>query len=820
MIMRESRRVGDNESLDTGLAGRTELRVHGVSGTPPETVLAHPLLKRVAGDDKAGFYRRWYPGGCSPDLDAERPSGRRLEAYNWGHLTSGSAARAAWLMLLPFMLVNLAHWMLPPVATHARPWRTRAGRASAVLLRLFGLVLTLSLALTAAQAAMDLVGWQCAGQWRCATDSALTALLADGWLAAPGRRLVVSALVPFAVIAIIALLGRRPLRRTEPEPDISVPSADDDPMARASFWRGNPGMAALRSAHVAATTALLAAAVAWPATTLAADGATYGIGLGICLSALAILGLTAVLIATERVAGRSGHPNPAVTLARRAAILLLAAAAGYALWDHGSWEQATALPGVRAAVLLTFGTGLVLLVLLTGTVAAQRPWRHGAGGFRVSMRGFGAPAVAVVAFLVAGGFSAGLTYRVADMLGYPVLSPTTAATERRLIEQTIGDESQPFVARQAAWEADIPMVLPPSYAWAGAAASVIVAAVMVIVAIVAVGVWRRIGPLSAKLSNEYGGSDEPDHADESAHADDYGEPGWATEPGSADRTRPAGDTAATPATAPGASGSQSAALRRVATVIALASLTDRAGRIVGRIVVVAGLVLLAGLGVYAAGFDDTPLVEDPPLSTLTAAGTWLMGAFAIGLVSLVWATARHPALRRTVGILWDIGSFWPRAAHPLAPPSYGERAVPDLTERTAVLTAAPNSRVILSGHSQGSVIVAATMRQLPPHVSAKVDLVTHGSPLRRLYARNFPAYFGHASLAGVAESAGSWLNLYRDTDPIGSWIFTPDDAGQHPSGRKHVDHRLLDPPTLAEPIAGHSDYWADPRYADQLDRLT
>ena len=56
-----------DESLDRGLEGRTELRVHGVSGTTPQTILAFPNLKQVAGDERAGFYRRWYPGGRSAD---------------------------------------------------------------------------------------------------------------------------------------------------------------------------------------------------------------------------------------------------------------------------------------------------------------------------------------------------------------------------------------------------------------------------------------------------------------------------------------------------------------------------------------------------------------------------------------------------------------------------------------------------------------------------------------------------------------------------------------------------------------------------------
>ena len=130
-----------DESLDRGLEGRTELRVHGVSGTTPETILAFPILKRVAGDERAGFYRRWYPGGRSADFGEQG----RLEAYSWGGLTSGPAARAAWLLVLPLMLVNLAHWMLPAMPVDPSRRQLLAGHVSAVLLRLLGLVLTLTM---------------------------------------------------------------------------------------------------------------------------------------------------------------------------------------------------------------------------------------------------------------------------------------------------------------------------------------------------------------------------------------------------------------------------------------------------------------------------------------------------------------------------------------------------------------------------------------------------------------------------------------------------------------------------------------------------
>ncbi|NEE51179.1 hypothetical protein G3M55_42070, partial [Streptomyces sp. SID8455] len=62
------------------------------------------------------------------------------EAYCWSGLTSGNGSRALWLLLLPFMVVNLAHWMRPTATG-----RRRAVRLYGVLVRLIALSLTVLL---------------------------------------------------------------------------------------------------------------------------------------------------------------------------------------------------------------------------------------------------------------------------------------------------------------------------------------------------------------------------------------------------------------------------------------------------------------------------------------------------------------------------------------------------------------------------------------------------------------------------------------------------------------------------------------------------
>ena len=756
-----------DESVDLGTSGTTEVRVHGVSGTPPEQALDHPLLRRVAGDRRAGFYRRWYPGGRSADLRSRR----RLEAYSWGGLTSGGASRALWLLLLPFMLANLAYWMLPAVPDGAGRIQVWAARGSAALLRVFGLALTLTLMLTGVQVAVDVVGWQCGVDPRCVEQARVLGSFASGFFATPGRRVVLTAVFPLLLIAVVGLLGRQTVRRTAATPNAAVTRASDEPLASPAFWRGNPGMPVLRTTHVAAAAAALAALVAWPATSLVATGAARVLGVVLCLSAIGVFALSVVLVAGEHATGREAtHTGRmfspfAARWLRRIALVQLAAAAAYSAWDWPDpWAFAGRLPGLRDAVLGSFCATVVVLLALTLTVTAQRPWAQiAAPGYRAAVRGLAAPTTAAMAFLAAGGFSAGFTFRVAEIFGRPVLSEETRIEQLILRETTIADPNRLFDERLAAATGDAPLAIPPSFAWAGAATTAITLVLVVIIVATVLRVRRRERGLAEAIL-----AARPDEASGRTVTDRE--------------------------------------VRKVARTIAIAALGDDIGRIVGRLVAASAVVLLAGAAFYAAAQDNWRFVEEPPLSTATRIGTWLMGAFTLGTVALFWASYRNPTMRRTVGILWDVGCFFPRAAHPLSPPSYGERAVPELADRTGALTA--EGRVLLSGHSQGSILVAATVLQLPQAVVDRVSLVTHGSPLRRLYARFFPAYLGVTTLAAMRSAlSGRWRSLYRDTDPIGSWVL---DGVTRPAAE--VDRFLVDPSTLAAAIQGHSDYWGDAGY--------
>uniref|UniRef100_UPI001F312D34 DUF2974 domain-containing protein n=1 Tax=Streptomyces sp. NRRL WC-3744 TaxID=1463935 RepID=UPI001F312D34 len=269
--------------------------------------------------------------------------------------------------------------------------------------------------------------------------------------------------------------------------------------------------------------------------------------------------------------------------------------------------------------------------------------------------------------------------------------------------------------------------------------------------------------------------------------------------------------------------------RAIAHARAMATLTDRVPLVVAVLTattLVLGSVALTGALATRKTPDGaahrTHHLLQAVAETSQALGSWLVGLGFLLFVTWGRRAYKDASARRTIGILWDVGTFWPRAAHPFAPPCYAERAVPDLTWRMATWTRRTGGRLVLSGHSQGSVLAAAAAWQLPPSVRARVALLTYGSPLERLYGRWFPAHFGPPALAALHHDIDCWRNLYRRTDPIGGPVRVPDDTAPD------VDHEPLRDPLvygrtpdhpLPAPILGHSDYQSDPAFTRERARL-
>jgi hypothetical protein len=269
----------------------------------------------------------------------------------------------------------------------------------------------------------------------------------------------------------------------------------------------------------------------------------------------------------------------------------------------------------------------------------------------------------------------------------------------------------------------------------------------------------------------------------------------------------------------------------IAGALARARLTDSGPVLIGMLALLALLAstgsLLGALICRATPADaagGTAQAFAYATDTAQATGSWLFGTTMATLVMLGRRAYKGTAARRTVGILWDIGTFWPRAAHPFAPPCYAERAVPDLVARVRAWCAAgTGGRIVVSAHSQGTVIAAAALWQLPTAIRYQVGLLTYGSPLRRLYARFFPAYLGPDDLARLCGHVPVWRNLYRCTDPIGGPVRLGPPHGAEPvDATPFIDPicygRTAECP-LPTPVEGHSRYQADPRFAEERTAL-
>ncbi|MFF4642767.1 hypothetical protein [Streptomyces sp. NPDC001389] len=742
-----------------------ELFVHGVAGAAPGELLRDPHPVRVTGDSTAAVFRR------AEDADAEAHPERYAgwpvpEAYCWSRLTSGNGARALWLLLLPFMVANLAHWARPATAPAGPP--PCAVRVYGLLVRLLALSLTVLLVAAACEVALDLLAWQCAGTRACTGSGSWPAFLRPGaWWAQPGRRLALGALVPAALTGLLWFLSARTWSAYESQPPPSGTAGTgafaaghgEAPLGRPGFWYGRRIVARLRAAHTAAGLLTVALAVAAPA--LREDRGSSAtapalLATGWAVQALLAAGAATVLWVVCRRGRTEARPDhrldrAAIALLPAGALALLAAAVLYAGWSRPGWTSTGRLPGDFAFGVLMLGQGgCVLALALVARRLHRRTPTPGA-----ALGGLGGPAAALLGCALGGVMSGGVAQRAADWLDGAAAPGTPGA-------------ALPGPPVLLSWQAS---VLPPL---------LLALALVAAAAGVRAAVARRRA--AATVAAEY--------------------PGAVPDP---DRSR------------------------RIAGARATAALTDTAPWFVGA---VCAVTLLLGAGALAGAWITGKVPAEAargahPLPAAAAraaqdSGSWLIGLGMAAFVALGRRAYRDPASRRTIGILWDVGTFWPRAAHPFAPPCYAERAVPDLTWRMTGWTARTGGRLVISGHSQGSVLAAAAVWQLPPGTRRRVGLLTYGSPLARLYGRWFPAYFGPGPLAALHRDLDCWRNLWRATDPIGG----PVAAGADGDGP--VDRGPLADPVaygrdplhpLPAPILRHGDYQADPAFAAERDAL-
>jgi hypothetical protein len=803
----------------------TELRIHGVSGSDGPTMLEHPAALQVAGDSVTGFYRRWSPDGPG------RPSVPwKLEAYSWGGLTEKPLASASWLLLAPFMMYNVAYFMLPPDAGAAavdQPVphlsRHRDHLVAGMLLRLLALAATVQFATVTALLVMSTVAWQAAGR-----AGVLPSWM--GWYGnwAAGWRVALALAAVTVIIAALWWVSVASASKYEARTSTARTQLNAVwPLTQPGFWKGQALVSRQRTLHAAAACAAAALIAALPA---GRPAAARWVAVVLAAAALAAAACSIVspmasrhevsLVQGGRLRGGSPQRGRAdawcwgVLAGAIAALIAAAVVSGWTDRRHGA--QAGALPGLTGflAVLLAVQAVLLVMLAVTVVVLARRARTARAYENVAPYLGGGlATLLALVGFSVGGLLSAVISIGVTRLLGTPVPSGFRFAIA-------------PSDALAVPW---------PIYTFAAALAGVLVGG-----AAAAILLFIRYRHRSAAFQARAGG----------------------------DPSQVAGAYTALTAGLPGCTGDDPAYAKHRAAIArawAVALVADDAAvatalAIVGSIIFVLAAELAAAITAGPAGHPKLLPGVWHGLATLTA----LVGILVAGwLVTVLRMAYTNSANRKTIGALWDVGTFWPRAVHPFAPPCYAERAVPEVVDRILLLTGHTGSKpddvadlhaqagqmdlartlgltvppgpLLLTGYSQGSAIAPAVVAQLPADALGSVALLTLACPAQRLYGRAFPAYFGWrqlAALAGMLDASttpgqppeegqppGRWKNLCRRSDYIGSWIFTePEPRLSQVDLRDNIDQPCWDPVVLVQdanptppPTHRHFQWWQDPR---------
>lgn len=735
-----------------------EIRTHGVSGTPSEQILARPQAPAQAGalaavpgstDPERGFVELLDLRG-EPVGESANPN-HRVWAYHWGAMTSGGWRKALWAVLLPFGLINTAYAMIPEQeAARREPEPAWAARLAKAAMHVVGLALTVLFTIQSAVLAVDLVAYQSLLRPHAQGDSTwLTRLPGSGWFAGDPLRLSLAATVLLALaLALIGTITRFTKVDDTGSVDDTAPStlgaqtgisdAPDTILESQDFHDGNPTATLLRGIHgVAAPSALLLVLLVVRST--GPLGYWWLIPLGVLVALV-----TAVLVVDLGDPDRVG----AVLRNTRAKRLLRVTSwslslgayagamivAGWFLPDRLRYAPDRAsLLSVSEPIwitLLVCAAFWLLLWAAIGRIVDRH--RNYWQGFPASYRPWmnGYSPVAISALAVALG--AGFGAGVAWSVDVIV----SLGTELGDILPGLWD----IVIGRSPADA---LVLPTTYAtlsllWG------IVAAVAVLFGAAGVLAFLRSG--------------RRDDSRWQRELSDLGDP------------------------APG--------LARHRRAWWLAAHNDQVPVLINRLfwIVVVAAAVAAAVTLSGAG-------SAAPVRIFSAVGT-------LGLLLVVLASAfaiqraiRRPGRGRTLGVLWDVASFWPREGHPVVPPSYATVVIHDIVTRVEdERRRDPDQKIVLCGHSQGSLIMYAVALRLinregsqqvtslaePTDATteaslrwADLSLVTYGSQLRWIYGRAFPAHLGFHSHHRLQQALNwRWLNLIRTSDPVGGSVLS------------------------------------------------
>lgn len=724
-----------------------ELRVHGVSGTPPRNMLyTDPLVAVIDlppdfGVDK---YVRVY------ELPGERLGvGPNVTAFHWGGLTSGSWLTALWVLLLPFSFANIAGW----TARQRAPSQINS-------VRVFGLLLTgvfLNLTLIAS---VD-VYWQ----WVTGAESTAPGPFRDNPNVFAGVMFLFLGWLWWGLVSWASTRSHfsvqtgRDRRRLlwHPGPDSLLdsrgPQGDDawrDPagteLTDPGMWDAHPILHRLRRIHFGFGYLILAFTAVAATDTGLVFGSFELFDVPTALVLLALVISVATLVATGTKRGPAGGLIRSLT----------------------AWH-----PLVGAGALVIGSVAVMLSDIDDVSTTGHWPHLRDTSAFLLVL----CVTALVVIFLAAGKISAGAA-TLGTLFGV-IMGAALVFIVDDIIETSLEIEGLNW-----------------------AAVAILIWLLVVLLALVWLvarrarsrgNLWEAIHDLTGNLDSLWVIIPVAALGLALVVAQQRCVPG-----SSANLFSRCIQEGALPAV-PTLSVRVFVWVMFAAIVLVVGYLLWTTGRrTMAFLVPVGALALFLFLrfsGFTIGGIDLS--FEDVTATARTVAIILPAGLILTRMISGLRGSAE---VRRGTGVVWDVIMFWPRWYHPMAPPSYGPHAVQRLRQEveriqdTPVDEPAPegNQPVILSSHSQGTVISVIalalmsgathdgardTYRLGHPEALYRLGLLTYGCPIGHLYDKNFPS-LGFTNLsAALAEGLGAgrgsppgqvrWANLHRPTDPIG-----------------------------------------------------
>lgn len=731
--------------------GMPELRVHGVSGTPPRNMLytdpvplPMPDGVRPESHSHVKVYRKPDAGDFGVD--------DHVQAFHWGGLTSGSVLSAFWVLLLPFSMANVAGW----TAKNRSPWTVRFVRA-------FGLVLTGVFVNLAVTASVDFFWRWSYGRvpewaWWLKENRKLLVVvlfLAIGWL---WWGIVSLASTRSHFSSMGGRVRRRLLWGVHPDsmlPPVGGPSGDDswlDPspsdVTDDLVWGSHAILHRLRRIHFGFGFLVL--------TFSAAVATDTGWRIGAFPLFDWPTGIVLMLIALNVVVLLASGPGPRPTggLVRRLTAIQphLGAAAflgSLIVLATSPVETADRWAHIRdtSTLLLIVASATLLLVWAkAGRVSASAATLGTFFGVVL-----GAAAIFSLSGLLGEGGQVvqGLNWLAAAVLIWLLIVVCVV-----LWSILIRIDKR----RRSLWDAVHDMTGSLGRLWVGIPAVGLAGS--------ALAVWRR-------CAGREGGEGWFEACVQTGHLSNL----------------------------PQIVGVVATTLAGLALLLAVWMFIRAKKVVLGLGVLVGvplGFAILRATGIGFLGIDFS--FSDVETAAQTFAIILPAGLLVSRMISGITGGSEA---RRGFAVIWDVIMFWPRWFHPLAPPAYGPNVVTRLRSeirRRADPGESGDSTcpLVVAAHSQGTVItlvalagLAGTTRESPsgefecekPEMVRNLGLLTYGCPIDHLYDRYFPSagFTAVARAMAVAldvsdGSGGRWANLHRATDPIGGPLLEPIDV--------------------------------------------